>query len=289
MRQGLKRLCKAGALGLPLVLAVPALAQQPVVEDLSGGALGTGGSRGGGSFYEQATTQEEAGGRLLLFNEVQRNQEELRQLRGQVEELRYQLEQLRRQTRQQYMDIEDRLASGGSAMPPDGSRGSQDPRNAAGAADNLGEQGTRNVAGEGGTAERSGQQPSTGGDAAARSDYQAAFAKVQAREFAAATQAFEAFVAEHPDSQLTGNAYYWLGELHSAASELEPAEAAFRHVLEDFPESSKVPDTLYKLGLLKARQGEPDASRELLERVRQQYPDSSAASLAGDFLRQSGN
>ncbi len=78
------------------------MAQQPVVRDLSAG---------NSNFYDQAATREEAGGSLVLFNRVQRNQEELRRLRGQVEELRYQLEQLRKQTRQQYMDIEDRLTS----------------------------------------------------------------------------------------------------------------------------------------------------------------------------------
>jgi len=60
-------------------------------------------------------------------------------------------------------------------------------------------------------------------------------------------------------------------------------------VLDDYPESNKVPDALYKLGLLKARQGQPDESRKLLERVREAHPESTAAGLAGDFLRESGN
>ncbi|ATJ82844.1 tol-pal system protein YbgF [Halomonas beimenensis] len=261
MRPRLGAWCAASALGL--ALSAPVLAQQPVVEDLTDGS---------GSFYDQTATREQAGGSLVLFNEVQRNQEEIRRLRGQVEELRYQLEQLKRQTRQQYLDLDERLGAGPATPPPAGDTPSQEAT----------------ASGDGAAA----PEPGNGqGDdeAGVRQAYQAAFAKVQSREFEAATAAFEAFIADHPDTRLTANAHYWLGELHSAASELDRAETAFRRVLDDFPDSNKVPDALYKLGLLKARQGDPEASRELLERVRSDYPDSSAASLAADFLRQSGN
>lgn len=255
MRHGLKRLCGAGALVLPLTVA----AQQPVIEDLTE-------SQRGGGFYSQTATREEAGGSLVIFNQVQQHQEEIRQLRGQVEELRHQLEQLRRQTRQQYLDIEDRLMAAGGGVDQ--------------AAPPVDEQSAREVA----------ETPSPSGDApGTQQAYQAAFGHVQAREFGEAIRAFEAFVDQYPDTRLTANAYYWLGELHSAESNLEPAEAAFRRVLEDFPESSKVPDALYKLGLLEARRGRPEESRALLERVREEYPDSSAAGLADDFLRQTGN
>lgn len=255
MRHGLKRLCGAGALVLPLTVT----AQQPMIEDLTQ-------SQRGGGFYSQTATREEAGGSLVIFNQVQQHQEEIRQLRGQLEELRHQLEQLRRQTRQQYLDIEDRLMAAGGGVDQ--------------AAPPVDEQSAREVA----------ETPSaSGGDAGAQQAYQAAFAHVQAREFGEAIGAFEAFVDQYPDARLTANAYYWLGELHSAESDLDAADAAFRRVLEDFPESSKVPDALYKLGLLEARRGQPEESRALLERVREEHPDSSAAGLANDFLRQTGN
>lgn len=268
MRQGLKRLCTLGLLGLPLAVTLPAVAQQPVVRDLSAGDS---------TFYDQAATREEAGGSLVLFNRVQRNQEELRRLRGQVEELRYQLEQLRKQTRQQYMDIEDRLSTaGGSASAPS----SQAPSSSSASSE-----------GDSAASDPSSapDQGASGGDSAGREAYQAAFAKVQARDFGAAKQAFQSFIDDYPQSGLTANAYYWLGELHSAESELDAAADAFNRVIESYPDSNKVPDALYKLGLLKARQGDPEASRELLERVQNDYPDSSAANLADDFLRQSGN
>ncbi|HAR06838.1 MAG TPA: tol-pal system protein YbgF, partial [Cobetia sp.] len=105
MRHSLKGLCGAGALVLPLSVMVPAilspaLAQQPVVRDLSGG----------NSFYDQTATQAQASGNLALFNQVEQHQRELRELRGQIEELRYQLDQLKQQSRQQYMDLDQRMS-----------------------------------------------------------------------------------------------------------------------------------------------------------------------------------
>lgn len=259
MKHGLKGLCGAGALVLPLSVWLPAMAQQqPVIEDLTAQPR---------SFYQQAETREEAGGSLVIFNQVQQHEEEIRRLRGQVEELRHQLEQLRRQSRQQYMDLEDRLASGMTGVSAE-------------APAQVDDEAARQVA----------LAPSpSGADPDAQAAYQAAFARVQAREFDAAIGAFERFVVEHPDNNLTANAHYWLGELHAAEGGLEAAERQFRTVLDDFPQSGKVPDALYKLGLLKARQGQPEESRQLLERVRDDYPESSAAGLANDFLRQAGN
>lgn len=257
MKHGLKGLCGAGALVLPLSVWAPAMAQ-PVVEDLTAQPR---------TFYDQTETREAAGGSLVIFNQVQQHEEEIRQLRGQVEELRHQLEQLRRQTRDQYMDLEDRLASAPAGVGVD-------------APAQVNEQAARQVA----------QAPSpSGAGADAQQAYQQAFARVQSREFSEAISAFERFVVDYPDTTLTANAHYWLGELHAAEGSLDDAEREFRIVLDGFPQSNKVPDSLYKLGLLKARQGDPEASRELLERVRDDYPESTAAGLANDFLRQSGN
>ncbi|MDY7117199.1 tol-pal system protein YbgF [Halomonas sp. SSL-5] len=266
MKHGLRGLCGAGALVLPLSVGFPALAQQPVVEDLTAQPS---------TFYQQTETREAAGGSLVIFNQVQEHQEELRRLRGQVEELRHQLEQLRGQTRQQYMDLEDRLAAL-STVPAGPARNDQ-------GGERVDEQAANRVADEAEAPAPRSDDPD------AQAAYQQAFAHVQAREFDAAIAAFEGFVGDYPDSRLTPNAHYWLGELHAAEGRLEPAEAAFRTVLNDYPESNKVPDALYKLGLLKARQGQPDESRELLERVREAHPESTAAGLAGDFLRESGN
>ncbi|EPC04385.1 hypothetical protein L861_03425 [Litchfieldella anticariensis FP35 = DSM 16096] len=262
MKRSLKGLCGAGALVLPLSVWAA-----PVVEDLTG--------QQPQSFYDQTQIREEAGGNLVLFNQMQANQQEIQQLRGQLEELRYQIEQLRRLSQERYLDLEERILAGGGlgGQPQPGTQVDADTaRDIATAAPS----GPSDAGGPGGPTED------------ARAAYQQAFQHVQNRDFPAAIQAFEAFVNNYPDNSLTANGHYWLGELYSAQSELEPAAQAFETVINDYPQSNKVPDALYKLGLLRARQGQPDVSRELLIRVRDDYPQSSAAGMANDFLNQSG-
>lgn len=251
MKHGLKRLCGAGALLLPLSVWA-----QPAVDDLT---------EQSSNFYNQ-TAARASGGNLALFNQLQENQRDIQQLRGQVEELRYQLEQQKQLSQERFLNLEKRLEALAS-QPRDAQADSRVDSDAAAAVTNE----TAAISEQG------------------RDAYQAAFRQVQAREFDAAIQAFQDFIATYPDSGLRPNAHYWLGELYSAQSQLDAAAEAFQTVIDDFPDSNKVPDALYKLGLLKARQGRPDESRTLLERVRSDYPDSNAADMADDFLNQSGN
>ncbi|SHE91909.1 tol-pal system protein YbgF [Modicisalibacter ilicicola DSM 19980] len=251
MKHGLIRLCGAGALLLPLSVGAA-----PTVKDLSTGS---------NNFYQNTQARESsAGANLRILNQLQENERQLQELRGQIEELRYQLDQQKQLSQERYLDLEQRVSQSG--QPASGG--------AQAAQDDVDAEAANSVATSG---RQDGQQA-----------YQAAFQKVQSRDFDAAIEAFEAFVGDYPDSPLRANAHYWLGELYSSRSELEPAAQAFNNVIENHPESNKVPDALYKLGLLKARQGQPDASKQLLTRVRQEYPQSNAADMAADFLNQSG-
>nr|WP_163503274.1 tol-pal system protein YbgF [Halomonas socia] len=249
MKHSLKRLCGAGALVLPLSVWAA-----PIVEDLSAQ------QQQSRSFYEQTEIREPGGGSLMLLNQLEENQRQIQQLRGQMEELRHQLEQMRQLNQERYIDLEERLAAVGTV----GGSPSVD-------------------------ADAAQQVTAASGDGSgAQAAYQQAFQQVQARDFPAAISAFNAFVADYPDHDLAANGYYWLGELHSAESDLEQAAGAFQTVIDDYAASNKVPDALYKLALLRARQGQPDASRELLDELMESYPESNAATLASEFLNQSG-
>ncbi|WP_277810750.1 tol-pal system protein YbgF [Chromohalobacter canadensis] len=266
MKHGLKRLCGAGALVLPLSVWA-----QPSVDDLTDQS---------NSIYSQTAVREESGGgggNLALFNQLQDSQREIKQLRGQLEELRYQLEQQKKLSQERFLDLEKRIND--MASRADSSR---DP---SGVDSDVAESVTGNAGAN--ESQTGSTQEGTSGDQG-REDYQAAFKKVQARQFDQAIQAFEGFISDYPNSDLRPNAHYWLGELYSAQSQLDAAAESFLTVINDYPNSNKVADALYKLGLLKARQGHPDESTQLLERVRDDYPDSNAADMAEDFLNQSG-
>ncbi|QEM81857.1 tol-pal system protein YbgF [Halomonas binhaiensis] len=260
MKHSLKGLCGAGALVLPLSVMVPAVLSPALAQQSNG-------------FYGQTTTQSQAGGSLQLFNDVEQQKQEIRELRGQIDELRYQLEQLQKQTRAQYMDLDSRLSSGGQQGEASSTTTRDDGEKSGNSNQGSNNQGSSNTS------------PASGD---AKNAYQSAFAKVQSRNFDQAITEFNDFVKKYPDTSLTANAWYWLGELYSAKSSFGDSEKAFSTVLEQFPDSSKVPDAMYKLGLLKSRQGDAEGGKALLQAVSKDYPDSNAASLASDYLRQSG-
>ncbi|MCL7930171.1 tol-pal system protein YbgF [Halomonas llamarensis] len=255
------------------MVPLTALAQQPIVEDLSSSS---------DSFYQQTQTQPTSGGSLVLFNQVQEHQREIQQLRGQLEELRHEFEQVSRQSQQRYIDIDDRLASlerdkASSAAEEEADTATPAPESSV----------EPKAIGEAERVEKTEQSGSNSVSEEVQKAYENAFSHVQARHFDEAITAFKGFVEQYPDSSLTPNGYYWLGELYAANDALATAEEAFDRVINEYSDSRKVPDALYKLGLLKARQGKTDRSRELLTRVTEEYPQSSAAGLASDFLRQS--
>lgn len=255
MKRSLLRLCGAGALVLPL--SVGAASQQGSAQN---------------SFYNQAATGS-PGGTLEMFNRLQSQAQDINQLRGQIEELRHQLEQQQKLSQQRYLDLEEQLSQqADSSAGGDGDTSSSvddDPIN-------------RAASGSGSAS----QSDSASSSSDAETAYRDAFSLVRERQFEEAIAAFQAFNRDYPDSSLAGNAWYWLGELHSAQSQLDQSASAFRTVLDDYPQSGKIADAIYKLGLVYARQGESEQSRAMLDRVISEHGDSDAAEQARGFLEQ---
>ena len=212
-----------------------------------------------------------------LFNQVQQLQQEVMRLNGVVEQQAYELKQLKEQSLERYLDIDRRLAAGGSGA------GAGSPIGAAGAGSAAARGGaTVPAQPAGGPDTRRAEQP---GEAEA---YRAAYALVRGQEFDAAVDAFTTFLRRYPDGRYAPNAHYWLGELYLVIETADPeaARQSFTLLLNEYPDNAKVPDALYKLGRVQYIKGNPQRAREYLERVMREYPDSSAARLAGDFIDQ---
>ncbi len=115
--------------------------------------------------------------------------------------------------------------------------------------------------------------------------YDAAFDLIKSKDFDKASQAFNAFLRKYPNSQYSGNAQYWLGEVNLAKGDLQGAGQAFARVSQSYPSSQKVPDSLYKLADVERRLGNNDKAKGILQQVISQYPGTSAAQLAQRDLK----
>ncbi len=123
-------------------------------------------------------------------------------------------------------------------------------------------------------------------DSEARQEaYDTAFNKLRDGDYAAAAEAFRAFLEQFPEGPLADNAHYWLGESYYVTGNFDIALNSFQSVLDQFPESPKAPDAMLKLGFCYYELEQWDQARDTLERVRERYPDTSVSRLAQDRLR----
>ena len=180
---------------------------------------------------------------------------QMRQLRGELEELQNSNDMLRKQQRDLYADLDRRL----SALQSGSKSG------APGSADGSG-----------------GGPAGGGGDQAA---YARAFDALKSTDYAGAITRFRDLLRTYPQSQLAGNAQYWLGEAYYVTHDYDNAAASFRAVGEQYPQSPKVPDAMLKLGLTQIDQKKPADARTTLKQVVQRFPGTDAARLAAARLQ----
>lgn len=114
--------------------------------------------------------------------------------------------------------------------------------------------------------------------------YKAAYELIRNKKFDQAKAAFEQFVLQHPNVTLTGNAYYWLGELELVLGNPAGAINQFSVVVNKFVGHSKVADATYKLGIVSDQIGQQYIAIQYMQRVVSDFPDSSAATKATAYL-----
>ncbi|KQZ93372.1 MULTISPECIES: tol-pal system protein YbgF [unclassified Pseudomonas] len=271
------RTCRRAVTVLALSLAsLSAWAAVPVVDNDSGynnsgssyppAGYGTNGAYAGGGVSAPVSAQGE------LFNQLQSMQQQIERQQGAIEVLQNDVARMKQENLERYQDLDRRIGTGvAPAATPENSSGGGDlnaPAAAAGASAGA----------------AAAQAPAAGGEPADPAKeklyYDAAFDLIKAKDFDKASQAFAAFLRKYPNSQYSGNAQYWLGEVNLAKGDLQGAGQAFAKVSQLYPKHAKVPDSLYKLADVERRLGHTDRVKGILQQVVSQYPGTSAAQLA---------
>ncbi len=221
--------------------------------------------------YQNADSaaQSQSGGNQAtaeLYFMIQQLQRQVQQLQGSVEEQRHKLEQLSRQSRERYIDLDQRILDLSRQKAEQAEAPA--PEQEAPAADTAQE--TREY-----------RQPSE--------EEQAQYSEIvklirDDKDYDTAIDRLYTFISDHPEGDLTVNAYYWLGEVYLVKPQLKQAKQAFSIVATRFADHRKAPDALYKLGVTEARMGDDAEARQTLKSVSSKYPDSNAAQLASDYL-----
>ncbi|MGH8041277.1 MAG: tol-pal system protein YbgF [Rudaea sp.] len=255
---------------------------------------------------EQQQGQGNAQANIDLVNQINALQSQLQNLQGQIEELRHQVDELKSRSKDQYIDLDSRIGrlEGRNPAAPAAAAGTNangttmqevqlnNPQAAATAPAPAPVAAGAAAAVPAAVAAGNVPPPAAAGAGAAsanpedvQSAYETAFGALKDGRYAESARLFQGFIAQHPNDELTPNAYYWLGESYYVTQNYPVSLDTFRKLLVQFPNSQKAPDALLKVGYCQYEMKQWDQAQATLNQVLQQYPNTTVANLAQGRLR----
>ena len=103
-----------------------------------------------------------------------------------------------------------------------------------------------------------------------------------------ASQEFSDYVKFYPNTDLAGNAYYYLAEIQFRAGNYQQAVGNYDQVLQNFPSGNKAASAQLKKGFALIEMGQKDDGVQELRHLIQRYPKTNEAVQARDRLRKLG-
>jgi tol-pal system protein YbgF len=221
-----------------------------------------------------------------------------RQLTGQVEQLQFQLRQLEAALQKQRSDAEFRLdqleGKGAPAkppvQPPTGALppGAADPARATPPAPKPAA--TKPPAPKAGATKPPAQSPAPSPPGAAATPpvdpteaaFRAAYAQYTEKDYAGASKALQAFVAENPKHPRASNAQYWAGRALLAQGQAPQAAKAFLAGYQSYPRGDRAHNSLLWLGKALIQMKQPKAACQALDQLRTAYPEKLVGQFAAE-------
>jgi tol-pal system protein YbgF len=245
---------------------------------------------------QQSQGQNGAQGNIELVNQINALQSQVQTLQGQVEELRHQLDELKGRSKDQYIDLDSRIgrlegrnsgAPAANAAPANANNGQlQDiPLGSPTAAPARPDNTSTALPSDATPLSAPPPQPVAANPADEKSAYDQAFSALKDGRYAESARRFQAFIDQYPGSELTPNAYYWLGESYYVTQNYPISLNTFQKLLAQFPNGQKAPDALLKVGYCQYEMKQWDQAEATLNQVLQRYPNTTVANLAQGRLR----
>lgn len=131
-----------------------------------------------------------------------------------------------------------------------------------------------------GSEEQEGSSSGVGPQTDPEALYQSSYQDYTRGSYDLAIRGFREYLRNFPETDLSDNATYWIGESYYRQGMFRRAIEQFEGVLERYPRSDKVPSALLKKGYAHIELGERSQGITALRRVVREYPSSDEANLA---------
>ena len=115
--------------------------------------------------------------------------------------------------------------------------------------------------------------------------YDAAFDLLKQSRYSDAGAAFANFLRRYPDSHLTDDSWYWMGEARYVTREFERSLKALQTVIQHFPESARIPTARLKIGYIQYELGDYKEARNTLNHLLEEFPSHRVAVSAKARLK----
>ena len=232
--------------------------------------------------------QNTAQGSVDLVNRINDLQSQVQALQGQNEELKHQVDLLKQQNKDVQADFDSRIARlegrAPAAAPNPSAAGTQLQDAQLGGPAPTNAPALRDVPPPARDVPPPANSPPAN-PADEKAAYDQAFGALKDGRSAESARAFQGFISQYPTSDLTPNAYYWLGESYYVTQNYKIALQSFQTLLKRYPTSQKAPDALLKVGYSQYELKQWDQAEATLNQVVQTYPDTTVARLAQGRLR----
>jgi tol-pal system protein YbgF len=118
----------------------------------------------------------------------------------------------------------------------------------------------------------------------ARELYSQAYADYTRGNYDLAMQGYREYLRYYPDTELSDNAQYWIGESLYAKKQYAEALDAWDELIRAYPSSDKLPDGRYKRAMALERLGRRREALSEYRVVAERYPNSDAGRKAKERL-----
>jgi tol-pal system protein YbgF len=116
--------------------------------------------------------------------------------------------------------------------------------------------------------------------AQAKEIYDNAYLDLSRGNYSLALLGFRDYLTKSPESELSDNAQYWIGECYYTQKDFMRAIEEFERVDHNYPLGDKVPAALLKIGYSQLQLENRDAAKETLRDLINRYPTTEEAEQA---------